>query len=130
MSEDDVNEDVEFFLARISALRQAKRELQNMLDDDLKYVGKVLGERDLMNTERYTVERKTFQNKRAMGLKEIENILGEEIAQSVTKVSENTRIYINEVIDVEPFEIKPGDLVPDYVRAAIKGVPQEKKDEE
>ena len=119
-------EDLEFIMARISAMKEAKKNLDKEIREEMKYIESMMRDRLELRVGSFKAKVGTRNRRGAMSLKKITEILGKEAAEKVTTESTSRFIEIVEVFDgVEPFVIKPGDLVPKWVRSAFQGPNEE-----
>jgi len=121
-------EDLEFSMARIRAMKEAKKNLDREIQEEMKYVESIMRDKTELKSGSFKATVVTRTRKGAMSIGKIAEILGKEAAEKVTTVSESRWIDITEVFDdVEPFAIKPADLVPAWVHSAFKGLTGEEE---
>ena len=113
-------QDIEYIMARIAAMDDAKKNLDRAIREDKKYLREVMGEREELVTRSFTASTKSFKRQSAMKLDEIRKILGDEAADKVTRSSEVTYLNINETKgpDWEPFKVDDIEMLPAWARDA------------
>lgn len=121
-------DDLEFSMARIRAMKEAKKNLENEIREEMKYIDSMMRDRLELRAGSFKAKVVTRNRKGAMSLKKITELLGKEAADKVTTESTSRFIEIVEVYDdVERFAIRPNDLVPEWVRAAYQGLNKEEE---
>ena len=114
-------DDIEYVMARISAMSEAKKELDRAIRADKKYIREKMGDREELVTDSFTASTFLFKRKQAMKLDEIRKVLGDEAADSVTKTIEVEYLNINPTEgELEPWILQPGELLPDWAMTAYK----------
>ena len=113
-------QDIEYIMARIAAMDDAKKNLDRAIREDKKYLREDMGERKELVTRSFTATMKSFKRQSAMKLDEIRKILGDEAADKVTRSSEVTYLNINETKgpDWEPFKADDIEMIPKWAREA------------
>ena len=113
-------QDIEYIMARIAAMDDAKKNLDRAIREDKKYIREVMGEREELVTRSYTASTKSFKRQSAMKLDEIRDILGDEAAEKVTRISEVTYLNIDPSKDPnwKPFKVDGLELLPAWAREA------------
>lgn len=121
-------DDLEFSMARIRAMKEAKKNLENEIREEMKYIDSMMRDRLELRAGSFKAKVVTRNRKGAMSLKKITELLGKDAADKVTTESTSRFIEIVEVYDgVERFAIRPNDLVPEWVRAAYQGLNKEEE---
>ena len=121
--------ELEYIMARVRAMKEAKRKLEKEIKSDMDYIKKAMGDKTEMKHGSFMAKVVIRTRKGVMSLAKVTEILGEEMADKVTNRSVSEWIQIEEVFDmVEPFTIGPEDLVPEWTRTAYDNLT--KKDEE
>ena len=113
-------QDIEYIMARIAAMDDAKKNLDRAIREDKKYLREVMGEREELVTRSYTASTTSFKRQSAMKLDEIRDILGDEAADKVTRSSEVTYLNINpsKGPDWEPFKADDIEMIPKWAQEA------------
>ena len=70
-------DDIEYVMARISAMSEAKKELDKAIKADKKYIREKMGDREELVTDSFTASTYMFKRKQAMKLDEIRRVLGD-----------------------------------------------------
>ncbi len=113
-------QDIEYIMARIATMDDAKKNLDRAIREDKKYLREVMGEREELVTRSFTATTKSFKRQSVMKLDEIKKILGDEAADKVTRSSEVTFLNINQTKgpDWEPFKVDDIEMLPAWARDA------------
>ena len=115
-------QDIEYIMARIAVMDDAKKNLDRAIREDKKYIREVMGEREELVSRSYTASTTSFKRQSAMKLDEIRDILGDEAADKVTRSSEVTYLNINPTKgpDWEPFKADDIEMIPKWEWAQLE----------
>lgn len=115
--------ELEYVMARIRAMKDAKRRLEEEIKEDMKYVKEAMTDETEMKCGSFKATVVTRTRKGVMSLSKVTELLGEEVAEKITTRSVSEWIQIDETFDnVKMFEIGPDDLVPDWAQSAYRGL--------
>jgi len=110
-------EDIEYIMARIYAMEEARKNLGRAIKEDKEYLLKAMGERDVLETPSFTAKMKTRTQTRLMGLEHIRNLLGTDAVNKITKTSTSRSLSIKETLhNFEPFRVEDLELVPHWAK--------------
>ena len=110
-------EDIEYIMARIYAMEEARKNLGRAIKEDRDYLLEVMGERDVLETPSFTAKMKTRTQTRLMGLEHIRNLLGTDTVNKITKTSTSRSLSIRETLhNFEPFQVEDLELVPFWAK--------------
>ena len=112
-------DDIEYVMARIYTMKEAKKNLDREIRQDEKYLAKIMGDKEELKTPSFTASRKSFTRKSVVSLDDVIEILGDEVAEQLTRVSEVSYVSIAETLeDFEPYMVENTALLPDWARRA------------
>jgi hypothetical protein len=111
-------DDIEFVMARIYAMKEAKKNLEREIREDEKYLREFMEGKEEHETPSYVAVRKSFVRESLKTLDEISLILGEDVVKRLTKKTDVSYVSIKENIEFEPFVVESMDLLPKWAHRA------------
>lgn len=112
-----MSDDIQYVMARIKAMEDARNALARAIKEDKDYVRESMGEREVLETPAFTAKIITRTQTRVMGLEDVRNILGTETVNKITKTTESKSLSIKEtLVNFEPFEVEDLELIPDWAK--------------
>ena len=107
-----MSDDIQYVMARIKAMEDARKNLARAIKEDKEYVREAMGEREVLETPAFTAKIVTRTSTRLLGIEHIRNLL-----DKITKKSESKSLSIKEsLVNFEPFEVEDLELVPDWAK--------------
>ena len=114
-----MSDDIQYVMARIKAMEDARKNLASAIKEDKAYVREAMGEREVLETPAFTAKIVTRTSTRLLGIEHIRNLLGSTTVDKITKKSESKSLSIKEtLVNFEPFEVEDLELVPDWAKSA------------
>ena len=112
-------DDIEYIMARIYAMKEARKNLDREIREDEKYLNEFMEGKEEHITRSYKASKKTFSRKSLKTMDEIALIINDEnVMDRLTKASEVSYVSVEENIDFEPYQVDDLNLIPAWARVS------------